>query len=338
MPKRLLIIAGVALILMTLSCAKRNTEYQAETWLTLEREIPVVGNALDIHVDDNTIYVAQDQGGISIIRRSDYSSKWYTTLTATDGSQAPLGRIKRISAVPEYNRLFLNEVSATDRIVILNTSDPDTLVYMFDIIGGTSGIKDLDATAMAVPDGMFTMNIGYCYADGFKYDKYDGSILSTPAYSVAPPATATGFDLTDDLILVTAGQRGLFIYDRANQQYISELALPGEAQKVVVAGTLALIPSRQAGLCVVDIADPAHPELKSTYKTSGYATTADFNGDKVAVSAGGGGIYLLDVSDPASPTLLENITNCGYTNSVQFSGDKLVAATRDQGVLIYKLR
>jgi len=338
MPKRLLIIAGLALMMMMLSCAKRSTEYQEESWLTLEREIPVVGNALDIHVDDNTIYVAQDQGGISIIQRNNYSSKWYTTLTAEDGSQAPLGRIKRISAIPEYNRLFLNEVSATDRIVILNTADPDTLVYMFDIIGGTSGIKDLDATAMAEPEGMFTMNIGYCYADGFKYDKYDGSILSTPAYSVAPPATAMGFDLTDDLILVTAGQRGLFIYDRASQQYKSELALPGEAQKVVVAGNLALIPSRQAGLCIVSFADPVHPALLSTFDTSGYATSVDFSGDKVAVSSGSGGVYLLDISDPANPTLLEHLTSCGYSNVVKFADDKLVVGTRDQGVLIYKLR
>jgi len=78
--------------------------------------------------------------------------------------------------------------------------------------------------------------------------------------------------------------------------------------------------------------------LLSTFDTSGYATSVDFSGDKVAVSSGSGGVYLLDISDPANPTLLEHLTSCGYSNVVKFADDKLVVGTRDQGVLIYKLR
>lgn len=338
MPRRFLIYIAVLLLLLSASCAKRNTEYQPEEWLTLEREIPVVGNALDVHVDDNAIYVAQDQGGFSVIQRSDFSQKWYTSMKAQDGSQTYFGKIRKIAAVPEYNRLLINEVDASDRIIILNTTNPDTLEYLFEIIGGTSGIKDLDANAMSAPEGTFTMNLGYCYADGFRFDKYDGLYFNPPLFTVDPPTTAMGFGLTDNVIAIAAGQRGLFLYDRDNQQLLGELALPGEAQKVVIKGNLALVPSRQAGLNIVDISNPALPVLKSTFDTTGYATVVDYVGEKVAVSSGSGGIYLLDISDPAHPELLERLTSCGYTNSVEFMGDKLVAATRDQGVLIYKLK
>ncbi len=338
MPKRFLIYTGVLLVLLSSSCAKRNTEYQPEEWLTLEREIPVVGNALDIHVDANAIYVAQDQGGFSVIQRSDFSQKWFTSMKAQDGSQESFIKIRRITAIPEFNRLLVLEEDDTDRIVILDTSNPDTLNYLIEIVGGTYGIEDMDASVMAVPEGVYTINLSYCYSDGFRVDKYDGLYLHPELLKVTPPSTAMGFDITDELALVTAGQRGLFIYNRADGQYISELPLPGEAQKVVVKDNLALIPSRQAGLCIVDIADPSEPILLSTFDTSGYATRVNFSGDKVAVSSGSGGIYLLDISDPANPELLEHITSCGYTNSVEFMDDKLVVGTRDQGVLIYKVK
>lgn len=335
MPKRFLIYTGVLLLVLSASCAKRNTEYQPEEWLTLEREIPVVGNPVDIDVDAEYIYLAQDQGGISLTRQSDYQHRWITKITASDGSEMVLGRIKKISMLPEIERLCINEIAATDKITIMSTEDPDTLVYKFDFVGGTGGIRHLDS--MPVPgNANFPMAVICSSASGVRYDLYDGNLVSINQYTILPPATASGFTITDDYVFVTAEQRGLFVYNRANQQYISDLPLPGEAQNVVLSGNLALIPSRQAGLHLVDVSDPSHPILKSTFNTSGYATMVDVLGSKVAISSGSGGIYLLDISDATAPVLLQHLSSCGYTNGVRFlANNKIAVAARDHGLQIY---
>lgn len=340
MPKRFLIYMVVLLIIGLSSCAKRNTAYQDDERLTLERQIPVVGNPLDIKIDNSYIYVAQDQGGISVIRRSDYMQNWLTNLIAGDGSITSLGRIKRISVVPEHNRMFFNEISANDRIVIVDTSDPDTLKYVMEITGGTGGIKDLDSFAIPNPTGIFNMEIGYCSAGSFRYDIYEGTILNVNKYSVTPMGAASGFALDADYIYVTAEQCGLYIYDRAGQPnptLVGNIVLPGEAQKVVVAGDLAFVAGRQSGLQIVDVSNPAQPELIGSYATSGYATSLAVHNNKVAISAHGSGVYLIDVTDPHNPSLMQHLTSCGYVNTVKFMDDKLVVGARDQGILIYKV-
>jgi len=338
MPKRSTIYLLLLVLILSLSsCAKRNTAYQEDEWLTLDRQLPVVGNPLDFTLDNNNLYAALDQGGIAMFNRATYQQTWITKLNAADGSQTNLGRIKRLSVIPEFNRMFFIETQATDRITIVNTSNSDTLQYIMEVIGGTGGVKDLSAYTITNPPDFYTMSYAYCSGGSFKFDRYDGNILNVNSYTVSP-GVASGFAITDNYLLVSAEQRGLFIYNKANQQLLSELALPGEAQKVKTSGTIAYIPSRQAGLNIVSFANPSAPALLATCDTDGYATVVDVSGSKVAVSSGVGGIYLFDVSNPASPTLLQHLTSCGYTNTVKFMDDKLIVGSRDQGILIYKIK
>ncbi len=334
--KRMLLIPVVILALMA-GCAKRNTEWQDDDVLTLVATLPVVGNPLDISFDTDNIYVAQDQGGISIFDADTYAGKWVTRIYADDGSGIALGRIKKISVLTEFNRMFLNEVSATDRIVILDTSDPDTLVYKFDIVGGTGGIKAMESYSLDPPNGNWTMAIGYCSGEGFKYDRYDGGFFNENLYSVSTPATASGFALTEDRIYLACEQRGLFIYNRSDRQYLGEIALPGEAQKVKVAGNYAYVACRQGGLQVVDVSNPAQPVLVGSYETTGYATTVDVSGSLAVVSSGSGGVYLFDISSPQAPVLKQRLNSVGWTNTAGFNAGKLIVATRDEGVLVYAI-
>jgi len=331
------LVAAAAALLTAGACAKRNPAWQEPDVLTLAREIPVVGNPLDMSFAGDNLYVAQDQGGISVINVNDYNHKWVTQVFADDGSSITLGRIKRISLLPVSNRMFLNEISATDRIVILDTSDPDTLVYKFDIVGGTGGIKDLGSFPLDPPSGGFNMAIGYCSGGVFKYDRYDGGVFNENVYTLTPPASASGYYLTDDKIYLTCEQRGLFIYNRSDRQYLGELALPGEAQKVAVSGNFAYVACRQGGLSVVDVTNPAQPVLAGSYDTTGYATSIDVSGSLAAVSSGSGGTYLFDVSTPTAPTLIQRLTEAGYTNNAKIKDGKLYVAARDRGILIYDI-
>ena len=340
MPKGYIITLAIIVLIVLSSCAKRNTEYQEEEWLTLKYALPVVGNPLDIKIDDNYIYVAQDQGGMSRINRNDYQIRWITEFWAADGSQKVLGRIKKIASVPEHNFLFLVDTEATDAIRVIDTTDEDSLIYKLDFIGGTSNIKDLDAFAITpVPfsQGTYKMVCAYCAAGSFKYDYYDGTIFNSNVFTISPGAAA-GFKLTDNYIYIAAEQLGLYIYDRNDRHLVGNIHLSGEAQKVELSDNIAYVASRQCGLHIVDVSNPASPVLLSTFDTTGYATALTVSGNKLALSSGGGGIYLFDISVPSKPQLLQHLTSCGYTNTVKFMDDKLVVGARDQGILIYEIK
>ncbi|HQL13942.1 MAG TPA: hypothetical protein PLN88_07830 [Candidatus Cloacimonadota bacterium] len=337
MPRKIAILMIMVAILLLAACAKRNTEYQPDEAVTLVKQIPVVGNPLDLSHDDSSIYVALDQGGIAVINRNNYNQKWFTNLFAEDGSMTTLGRIKKITALPQFNRLFINEITATDRITILDISDPDTLVYKFNIIGGTGGIRAMDSFPLDTPSDNFLMAVGYSSGDGFKYDRYDGNHYSENQFRILTPATASGFFLTTDKVYIACEQRGLLIYDRATLQLLGELAVPGEALKVKVEGNYAFIASRQAGLNVVDVSNPAAPVRVGGFDTTGYANSIDISGNLAAVSSGSGGVYIFDITHPRSFFLVQQLNTIGYTNNARFVGDKLVVAARDQGLLIYEI-
>jgi len=340
MPKSSIIILAIIALVLLSSCAKRNTEYQEEEWLTLRNAIPVVGNPLDIKIDDNYIYVAQDQGGMSRINRNNYQVKWITEFWAADGTEKILGRIKKVAVVPEHNFMFIVDTEATDAIRVIDTTDEDSLVYKLDFIGGTSNIKDLDGFAITpVPfsQGTYKMVCSYCAAGSFKYDYYDGTIFNSNVFTISPGAAA-GCKISGNYIYIAAEQLGLYIYDRNDRHPVGNIHLSGEAQKVELSGSIAYVAGRQSGLHIVDVSNPASPVLLSTFDTTGYATALAVSGNKLALSSGSGGIYLFDISNPSKPQLLQHLTSCGYTNTVKFMDDKLVVGARDQGILIYEIK
>ncbi len=339
MPNKFWILALILIVTLLSGCAKRNTAYQQDDdWLSLDKQIPVVGDPLDICFDDNYIFVAQDQGGISSIRRNDYHHKWYTYIKALDGSTFNLIKIREIDTVNQYNRLFMNEIGDTDRIYSLDTSEPDTLHYISHAIGSTVGITDMDFSPVTSSGSMFTIEGGYCQAGKMIVTNYndDLGLVNDPA--IIPPGSASGFCLTSNYIFIASQQRGLAIYNRSNQQLVKEFAVPGSALKVSIVGNLAFVASRQGGLNVVNVENPLNPVLLSSYPTSNFTTTVDVSGNKAAITAGSGGVYLFDISNPSQPVLLQRLTSCGYANDAKFMGNKLLVAARDQGILIYNIK
>lgn len=335
--KKCIILITAILVLLLAGCAKRNTPWQNEDMLTLKRHIEVVGNPLDISFDTENIYVALDQGGISIINSANYSQKWYTILSSSDESVVPLFKIRKIGVVGEYNRLFLNETDATDRILIVDNSNLDSLRIIDSITGATQDIQDMKVQKIINPVDDNVIEIIYSAGRNVHYGKYNGTLWLGSTFSIYPPASASGVDLDDRYVYIAAQQRGLLIYDRNSLEMISEIAVPGEAQKVKVVGNYAYLACRQGGFTIINIADRTEPLLVSNFDTTGYATSIDVKDNKAVVSSGGGGIYLFDVSSPSHPLLKQNITSAGYTNNAKFYNNQLIVAARDKGILIYEV-
>lgn len=337
MPRCLFICLMLAILLLASSCAKRNTAYEDGHKLSLITSVPVVGNPVDLSFTSQKLYVALDQGGLSIIDLNSYNQEWLTHISADDGSNTAFVKIRKISVVEEHNFLFVNETEGTDKVHIVDTTIADTLKAVDSITGATQDIQQLICTAIPNPTTPDIIEAIYCNGRSVNYGKYNGQLWLGSEFSITTPATASGIAMNEHNIFVAAEQRGLLIYSRADQQLISELALPGEAQKVILSGNTAFIACRQQGVQIVDITNPAVPVRLSGYSTSGYASDVDFYNNMVAVSSGSGGLYLFDVTSPANPKLIQRISDYGYVNTVKFIAGKLVVGTRDNGVLFYKI-
>lgn len=337
MPRKLLFIVAIIPLLMTLSCAKRSTEWQEPDVLELLHQVQIVGDPLDLDFDGNQLYVAQDQGGFSIIDLGNYSQKWYSSLVSSDGSTVTFVKIRKVSVVGAHNRLFLNETDGTDLIRIVDTTNPDSIKVIDAITGATQDISDMVFEAIPNPTTADIIRATYSSGSYVYPGKYDGNLWIGGEPSIHTPSPASGFAQDDSYIYVAAQQRGLMIYSKANQQLVGQRAVVGEALKVAVKGNYAYVVARQGGLHVLDISNPASPQLVYTYDTTGYATSINISGNLAAVSSGGGGIYLFDITSPSQPDLLTHLTSCGYTNNAKLHDGKLIVAARDQGILIYDI-
>ena len=332
MPRKIVVIVGLIILLSMVGCAKRSTQFQTADVLELVHQIPIVGNPMDMDFYGNTVYIAQDQGGFSIIDLTNYSQKWYTSIGTVD-----MVKIRKISVVGEHNFLFINETDGTDLIRIVDISDPDTLRVVDSITGATKDISDMHFNALATPQGGNIIELSYTSGRNIYYGRYNGRLWLGQDFSIIPPASASGVAMDANYFYVADQQQGLVIYRRSDQTKVGQIVVPGEAQKVEVSGGFAYVASRQGGLHVIDITDPANPVKTYSFDTTGYATSIDLASGYAAVSSGAGGIYLFDISSPSVPKFVQRLTDCGYTNNARFHNGKLIVAARDKGIMIYNI-
>jgi len=113
-----------------------------------------------------------------------------------------------------------------------------------------------------------------------------------------------------------------------------------ELLDVYLEGDLALIPAGLGGLNIVNISDPANPQVLSSYRANGcswgrlYAWTV---GGNYAYGSGREcGIHVLDISNPNQPEFVTNYSDPGYSalryEHAEVSGSTLFLARHQKGV------
>jgi len=337
MSRSLLISLLLALLIIAAGCAKRNTAYQDGDKLELIASVPVVGNPVDMAFGDGKLYVALDQGGLGVIDTQSFQLNWKTSLTAADGSEMAMNKVRLLDVVPEHEMLFLYDTDGTDDIQFINTSNADSLRPFGAIIGASQNIQDMIWRKLDNDPNGNLMEILYALTGTVYYGRYDGDVWLGNDFNFSVSYPIKGLEMDAEHIYVAADQRGLLIYSRETQQQLSEITFYGYAQKLVCHNDVVYVAARHGGLQIVDVSNPAQPVLLAGYNTDGYASDIDYHNAKVAVSSGGGGVYIFDVSNPANPRLLQHITDCGYANTVTFTDNKLAIASRDEGILFYSI-
>lgn len=338
MRKSFLLLLAVAIMLLVSSCAKRSTQWEDQDYLELSKVYPVVGDPLDVDFDQDFIYAALDQGGFGIIDKGSGSMRWLTRIEEATGGFKQLYKIRKIAAMREFNRLFITEVDGTDAIYILDMAVLDSLKYVDAVIGATQDISDMKFYKIANPTNSNRIEIAFTAGRSFQFSSYNTQLWLGYDYSIVPTVSSPGFDLTPSHVVLASQQRGLMIYNKSNQAFVGEVAVPGEAQKVKIVGNYAYVAGRQGGLSIVDISNPSAPRLMSSWNTTGYATNVDVKDNLAVVSSNSGGVYLFDITSPTTPVLLQRLTDCGYSNKARFDGNSIIVASRDNGIRVYNLK
>ncbi|MBK9232034.1 MAG: hypothetical protein IPO15_14590 [Anaerolineae bacterium] len=108
------------------------------------------------------------------------------------------------------------------------------------------------------------------------------------------------------------------------------MAAPGVAVEVAISGTLAFVASREEGLHIVDVSNPAQPQ-PDDLRHAGPGVGRPWRA-WVYLADGPAGVRLLDVSDPARPRETAAYVTPGYAWNVVVAGDQVVVAAESGGL------
>jgi len=118
------------------------------------------------------------------------------------------------------------------------------------------------------------------------------------------------------LPVLGCGRQDLYSFPDSPYPLVGQLDLPSANEGVAVLGHYAFVAGGEAGLHVIDISDPSHPELKATLNTTKYAESIEvvrtFHDGRIVdiahVVEGTEGVTSYDVSDPLHPVDLQQGT------------------------------
>ncbi len=150
-----------------------------------------------------------------------------------------------------------------------------------------------------------------------------------------PGVSYEGIDAANGLIYVALRQNGLGIYRPTSSTFERIGTATGltNAWGVRVRGTTAFVTDGLGGLAIIDVAEPARPELVGRAAIDGQARGLAVEGDHAYVAAGAGGLAVIDVSNLRAPKVVGTATVAGSAIRVDVAGGRAyVAAWNDARV------
>ncbi|MFO7638880.1 MAG: hypothetical protein R6X14_06235 [bacterium] len=150
------------------------------------------------------------------------------------------------------------------------------------------------------------------------------TITRVGGISLAPTAAAWNVEARDSFLFVANGRHGLAVIALAGTpRRIADLALPGLANDIIMAGDVAVLSLGASGLATVDLTDPYQPALLDIAATEGCAWGIGVSGNLV-VCGSWRYLELFDITNPAA------VRRAGWDNTktwalgADISGDLIV--------------
>jgi hypothetical protein len=278
---------------------------------------------LDIREDDTLVYLADndlfDPPGLSaftIVNVADPESPFVAArrvLRGPVGDVALSGDLAFV-ADPDYG-MFVYDVS--------DPLNPDSIGAYYVFSGAVAKIAVADTVAFLVD----YIALGSFYSGRLHVvDVRDPSNVQ-PLGEYHLPGEVNSVTVSGDYVYtcnnVDADREDVAVVDvthKDNPRVVGTYSTPGSGQGAVVVDTLLYLAGGSTGLEIINVADPAEPQLLGSHAACSGAVNVVVVG-QTAFVAGSSGLWIFDVSDPENPQLIGNGETPGSAESVALLRD-----------------
>ncbi len=296
------------------------------------------GSANGAWVDDQTLYVATGPDGLRVYSLADPAAPAEIGSFSTGGAFATYVAVRGDVAYLTGNfglvALDVSDPASPDSLGGFSTGGETTYEIAFDgttaYLPGLDGLRALDVSdpTNITEEAFFPANqalsvaafSGFSSTGALLAERFEGlhfledqepGLAQTNLYENAGFSFRLFFD--GDLLYVTDLAGRLRIIDTSGEdaEEISRIDVPPNAQEVAVAGGFAYVTDADfggTGLTVLDVSDPAAPEIVGGYgspnQVFGLDVVEDGDAMTVYLAHGFSGLVVLDASDPAAVTEL----------------------------------
>jgi len=107
-----------------------------------------------------------------------------------------------------------------------------------------------------------------------------------------------------------------------------------DAEDIFVTNGLAFLARGTNGLAILNVNNPASPQLLGSCGTLGYALAVRASGNLAFVAEGSAGLQIISITNPSNPTLVGGYNTPGYTRDVAVRSNLVYVADGSAGLLI----
>lgn len=291
---------------------------------------PTSAFAQDIILKDTLVYIAQGEGGLSIISVADRNTP------------------RIISDMTEGVRGYSYKLAKQDTIIYLAS--------------GTFGITAIDVSDPFIP--VVTANNrnvkpakDFCIFNNFLFTAIseEGVNIAEISYPGQPdirggmitPGYAQGIAISSDsnYALVAIGEMGLSFYDISQLENgfgiypLTEIVdIDGYAENLTINPdtAIAYVACGTGGLAIVDFSDSTNMKIIGKFETTGYAKEVFYQDGKIFITTETKGLQIIDVTNPQNPVRIGTVETL-FAKGVTADNNYIYVADEEEGLIIVSI-
>lgn len=336
--KRLSILLAISLFI---SCAERENPVSTDSGFSIVCQLPPVGVFREIYVNGANSYIAADYMKVLKVDLSDPTSP---TITDTLDDER-IGVTNSVYFSESTCRLYVESVENPEHLAAFTILPDDSLQTDFFELSPPLTNFSVREFFHYEQDSLITDSI-YVYAsdpgESWKFTEQHlfpfGDAFELFSSNNYNGHKVYDFAIVDSLAFLAVDEFGLDIIDLNsgyNLQVIGSYDSEGFCRGIAVQNDYCYLADRHWGLRVLDISDPANPDLAATLQFEGADDCEKVRvlGNRAVVLDKYDGIFAVDISDPSNPQLLFNFDTITPTD-VEITEDYIYVIDEDAGLVI----
>lgn len=226
------------------------------------------------------------------------------------------------------------------------------------IADGTNGLQLVDITFINQPDSVSSYNtegnandVTAAYINGDLYafvSDYDNGFVVLDIDNPSNPfligtILVTGFvntsfiDQSGKLAYIAMESGQIQVYDISQlpdqPTFVSSIPIGSSGiNGLYLSGNYLYAAAGNNGLAIIDVTNPANPQLNNVFNTSGVASDVAVNGGFAYVADSYNGMLILDVTNPQSPVYKSKFTGTGQILGIYANNNNVFCADNTYGI------